>query len=175
MENFRWDFSLSIHTVFYGLQDLPQYFIEVSSLIWTPPKKKFISFSNFTVQVLEVGFCTQVLFSAPRKCSLQVPMFYIGVSLFVMCYKITHYQNDAPWHQCAFNMGKVYRTKKVFSSQLFKFLSRNVKSVHNILPQLIFYLTRFRTGTWGRKEHLLLASLWGKFCDVVDSVAFRSH
>lgn len=142
-------------------------------------KKKFISLSNFTVQVLEVGFCLQVLFSAPKKCSLQVPMFYIGVLLFVMCYKITHHQNYTPWRQCAFNMGKVYRTKKVFSSQTFginsKFLSRNVKSAHNILPQLIFYLTRFRTGTSGRREHLLLASLWGKFCDVVDLVAFRSH
>lgn len=149
--------------------------------VWYGPqkKKKFISFSNFTVQVLEVGFCTQVLFSAPRKCSLQVPLFYIGASLFVTCCKITHYQNDAPWHQCAFNMGKVYRTKKVLLIPTFginsKFPSRNVKSAHNILPQLIFYLTRFRTGTSGRREHLLLASLWGKFCDVVDLVAFRSH
>lgn len=121
MENFPWDFSLSMHTVFYGLQDLPQYFIKVSSLIWIK-KKKFISLSNFTVQVLEVGFCLQVLFSAPKKCSLQVPMFYIGVLLFVMCYKITHYQNYAPWRQCAFNMGKVYRTKKVFSSQLLELI-----------------------------------------------------
>lgn len=102
-------------------------------------------------------FCARAVFSAPKKCSIQVPML-----LFVPRYRITYYQIYAPRHQGAFNMGTVYCTEKVFLIPTFgihfKFLSRSVKSAHNILPQLIFYLTRLRTGTSGRREHLLLAS-----------------
>lgn len=52
-------------------------------------KKKNL-FSNFTAEAFEIGFCTQVLFSEPKKYRIQVQIINIGGSFGADVFGLPH-------------------------------------------------------------------------------------